>query len=150
MCFTSLFQCAALRFWSCELRWYSTDCVLLSCFKAWPDILQLLTALRWVLFCSGLLTWSADKLMFITVTHCTTASKESACRKICMLCQQNSSQRWFPNVYMTSYCDVTNNIYAVTMTTVHHCSILDFDRGHTIKQSNRASPDLCTSLYAVY
>jgi len=29
---------------------------------------------------------------------------------------------------MTSYCDVTNNVYPVTMTNIHHCSILEFGR----------------------
>jgi len=30
--------CAALCFCSCELRWSSTECVLLPCFNALPDI----------------------------------------------------------------------------------------------------------------
>ena len=49
---------------------------------------------------------------------------------------------------MTSYCDVTNSAYPVTMTTIglRHCSILEFGRGHPIKQSPRASLDLCTPL----
>jgi len=63
-----------------------------------------------------------------------------------MLCQQTSSRRWFANVNMTSDCDVTNNIYPVTMTTIRHCLILYFGRGNTIKQSPRASPDLWTPL----
>ena len=84
--------------------------------------------------------------MFITVTHCATTNKESACRIICMLCQQTLSNRWFANVNMTSYCGVTNSVYWVTMTTIRHCSILEFITGHTIKESPRASPDLCTSL----
>jgi len=34
-------------------------------------------------------------------------------------------------VNMTSYCDVTNSVYPVTMTTIglRHCSILEFGRG---------------------
>jgi len=34
-------------------------------------------------------------------------------------------------VNITSYCDVTNNVYPVTMTTIglRHCSILQFGRG---------------------
>ena len=37
--------------------------------------------------------------MFITVTHCTTTSMESACIIcICMLCQQTSQKRWFANM----------------------------------------------------
>jgi len=71
--------------------------------------------------------------MFIAETHCTTTSKESACRKICMLCQQTSPIRWFANVNMASYCDVTNSVYPVTMTTIRHYLILEFGRGHAIK-----------------
>jgi len=65
---------------------------------------------------------------------------------ICVLCQQTLPKRWFANVDMTSYCDVTNIVYPVTMTTIRHCSILGFGRGHPIKQSPRASVDLCTPL----
>jgi len=36
------------------------------------------------------------------------------------------------------------------MTTIRHCSILGFGRGHPIKQSPRASPDLCTPLAQYY
>jgi len=36
---------------------------------------------------------------------------------------QTSPKRWFANVNMTSYYDVTNNVYPITMTTIHHCSI---------------------------
>jgi len=36
---------------------------------------------------------------------------------ICMLCQQTSPQHWFANVNMTSYCEVTNSVYPITMTT---------------------------------
>jgi len=41
-----------------------------------------------------------------------------------MLCQQTSPKRWFANVNMTSYCDVTNSVYPVTTTTMglRHCS----------------------------
>jgi len=35
--------------------------------------------------------------MFIPVTHCTTTTKESACRIICILRQQSSPKRWFAN-----------------------------------------------------
>ena len=65
---------------------------------------------------------------------------------ICTLCQETSPKRWFANVNMTSYCDVTNIVYLVTMTTIRHCWILEFGRGHPIKQSSQASPDLCTPL----
>jgi len=37
---------------------------------------------------------------------------------------------------MTSYCDVTNSVYPVTMTTIRHCSILEFGRGG-IQSSSR-------------
>jgi len=64
-------------------------------------------------FCSGLLIGA---LMIIYVhdsntLHCTTTGKESACRIICMLCQQTSPKRWFANVNMTSCYDVTNSAY---------------------------------------
>ena len=62
------------------------------------------------------------------------------------LCQHSSPKYWFANVNMTSYCDVTNIVYPVTMTTIRHCSILEFGWGHTIKQPARASPDLDTPL----
>jgi len=29
---------------------------------------------------------------------------------------------------MMSYCDVTNNVYTVTMTTIGHCIILEFGK----------------------
>jgi len=48
--------------------------------------------------------------MFITVTHCTTTSKQSVCRIVCVLCQQTSPKGWLSNVNMTSYCDVTNSV----------------------------------------
>ena len=47
---------------------------------------------------------------------------------------------------MTSYCDVTISVYPVTMNTIRHCSIQEFGRGHTIKQSPQAWPVLCTPL----
>jgi len=66
---------------------------------------------------------------------------------ICMLCKQTSPKLWFANVNITSYCDVTDRVYPGTMTTICYCSILEFGRGHPIKQSPRASPDLCTPPY---
>jgi len=63
VCFTPLFQCAALYFCSCELRWPNTECVLLPCFIALPDIFAVMNCSALALsavFCSGLLTWSAD------------------------------------------------------------------------------------------
>jgi len=50
--------------------------------------------------------------------------------------------------FVMSYCDVTSSVFPVTMTTIRHCSILEFGRGHRNKQSPRASPDLCTPLLA--
>jgi len=47
---------------------------------------------------------------------------------------------------MTSYREVTNSVYPATMTTIRHCSILEFGVEHPIKQSPRALPDLCTPL----
>jgi len=82
--------------------------------------------------------------MFITVTHCTTTSKESACRITCTLSQQTSPKCWFANVNMASYSDVTNSLDPVTAIAMRHCSILEFDRGRTIEQSSRASLDLYT------
>jgi len=65
---------------------------------------------------------------------------------ICMVCKQTSPKCRFAKVNMTSQYDVTNSVYPVIMTTMRHCSILEFGRGHPIKQSPRASPDLCTPL----
>jgi len=71
-------------------------------------------------------------------------------RIIYMLCNQTSPKRWLANMNTTSYCDVTNSVYPVTMTTIRHCSIIEFGRGHTIKKSPWASPDLCTPLHRVF
>ena len=69
-----------------------------------------------------------------------------ACKIIYRLWQQTSLKRWFGNVNMTSECDVAKSAYPVTITTIRHCSKREFGRGHTIKQSPRASPDLCKPL----
>jgi len=62
----------ALDICSCELCWLSSKCVYsrnaLSDFCSMNCSVFALSAM----FCSGLLTWSAD--MFITVTHCTITS----------------------------------------------------------------------------
>ena len=42
---------------------------------------------------------------------------------------ETSPKRWFANVNMTSDSGVTNRVYPATMTTVRHCSILEFGRG---------------------
>ena len=55
----------------------------------------------------------------------------SGVHDVCKLCQQTSPKCWFANVNMTSYCDVTNSVYPLTITTIglRHCSILEFGRG---------------------
>jgi len=82
--------------------------------------------------------------MLITVTHCTT-SKESVYRIVCMLCQQTSPKRWFANVNMTSYCDVTNSVYAVTMTTIRYCSMWEFGYG---AYNHEVAPGITRPLHA--
>ena len=129
-CFTSLLQRASL-FCSCELRWRSIDCVLNPCFNALQDIFAVMNCsvlAMSAVFCSSLLTWSADNSS-LHWQHCTATSKENACGIICMLCQQTSPKRRFAKVNVTSHCDVTKSIYTVTMTTIRYCSILEFSRG---------------------
>ena len=46
--------------------------------------------------------------------------KESACRRISILCQQTSPKRWFGNTNVTSNCDVTNSSHQIQMTTICH------------------------------
>ena len=56
------------------------------------------------------------------------------------------------NFAKTSFCKREYDVISwrqkrgilATMTTIHHCSTLEFGRGRAIKQSPRASPDLCT------
>jgi len=76
--------------------------------------------------------------MFITVTHCTTTSKESTCRTICTLCQLISPKR---DVMWRHKQRISMN-----SGTIPHCTIVEFGRGHTIKQSLRASSGVCTPL----
>jgi len=46
---------------------------------------------------------------------------------------------------MTSYFDFTNSVFSVTMTTIRHCSILEFER----RQSNQAvAPGITRPLHA--
>jgi len=83
------------------------------------------------------------------VHYCNTLyndEQESALGIICMLYQQTSPKRLFANTKMTSYCDTTSSVYAVTVTIIGHRSILELIRGHAIKNSPRASPNLCTPL----
>ena len=66
---------AALYFCSCELRWRSTECVLLPCFNALPDIFA-------VMNCSCL---RRPLIIYVhySETLYPTTRKESACRLIC-------------------------------------------------------------------
>ena len=83
--------------------------------------------------------------MFIKVTHCTITGKESTCGTTCTLCHFSKPT---PNVKMTSYCNATNNVYPVTLTTIRHSTAQCYNllKVHTIKQLARASPDLVTPL----
>jgi len=84
----------------------STEYVLLPHFNALPDVFAVMNCSVLALssvFCSGLLIWNTD--MFITATHCTITSRESACRTICTLCQQASPKRWFANVNILKFLD---------------------------------------------
>jgi len=47
-------------------------------------------------------------------------NKESACRRICILCQQTTLKRWFGNMNTTSNNDVTNSALQIQMTTMCH------------------------------
>jgi len=81
-----------------------------------------------------------------------------------MLCQQTLPKRWFANVNMTSYYDVTNRVYAVTMTTIRHCSVLDFAKGeynqevapgitrprHATAQKHRLQINSCLSMFMLW
>ena len=49
-----------------------------------------------------------------------TLNKGSACRRICLLCQQTSPKRWIGNMNMTSNCDVTKSAHQVQMTNICH------------------------------
>jgi len=83
--------------------------------------------------------------MFIAVTHCTTTTKESACRVIRRLRQQTSPKRWFANANMTSYYDVANSVYPVTMTTIRCWTIPEFGRG---AYNQAVTPRITRSLHA--
>jgi len=103
--------------------------------------LQLCTA-SWQ--CGIIVRWY---FMFNAVIHCIINSKESVSSIICILCQQTLSKRWFANVNMMSYCDVTNSAHPATMTKTPYCSVLQFDKeAHTIKQLPWASSEFCTTL----
>jgi len=60
-------------------------------------------------------------------------------------CVNKLSQMLVANLNMTSYCNVTNSVYPVKMTTIRHCSILEFSRG----ASNQAvAPGITRPLHA--
>ena len=62
-----------------------------------------------------------------------------------LLCQQTSPKRWFANVYMTSYCDATNSVYAVTMATIRHRSMREFGKG---AYNQEVAPGITRPLHA--
>jgi len=62
-----------------------------------------------------------------------------------MLCQQTSPKRWFANVNMTSYRVVTSDVYAVTMTTIRHCSMREFGKG---AYNQEVAPGITRPLHA--
>jgi len=64
-----------------------------------------------------------------------------------IICQQTSRKRWFTNVNMASYCDVTNNVYPVTITTIRHCSILEYGMGAC---NQTVAPRITKPLHATY
>ena len=68
-------------------------------------------------FSSDILTWSADSLYSVQ-WH--TKIRGVACRRVWILCQQTSPNRWFGNMNMTSNCDVTNTAHQKQMTTICH------------------------------
>ena len=80
--------------------------------------------------------------MLIIMIHCT----KSVRRIICMLCQQTSPKRWFANVNMTSYCDVTKSAFSVLMTTIRHCSIQKLSRG---AHNHAVAPGATRPLHAI-
>jgi len=51
----------------------------------------------------------------------------------------------YKRVNMTSYCDVKNSVYPVTMTTPRHCSKLEFGRG---AYNQAVAPNITRPLHA--
>jgi len=100
---------------------------------AWCVLLRSPNLERWLIY-----MYCSD------TSYATIAIKESACRIISTLCEQSApNQRqtdvilWRHKQRISSYIDHHMPL---------HCSILEFVRGHTIKQSSRESPDLFTPL----
>jgi len=57
----------------------------------------------------------------------------------------NFAKMLVANLNMMSCCDITNSVFPVTMTTIHHCSMLNFGRG----ASNQAvAPGITRPLHA--
>jgi len=54
-------------------------------------------------------------------------------------------KRWFANMNVMSYHDVTNNVYSVTMTTIHHYSVLEFGR---VASKQAVAPGITRPLHA--
>jgi len=93
------------------------ECVLLPVSTRSLIFLQLWTACLSVEFIfPDILTWSADSL-YSAQWH---IKQGSACRRICLLCQQTPPKRWFGNMNMTSNCDVTKSAHQIQMTTICH------------------------------
>ena len=137
---------AALYFCSCDLRWRSTECVLLSCFNALPDMFCSYELVCLSVECCDLLrSPNLGALICSSQWHIVQQRVRSACRIICMLCQQTSPKRWLVNVNMTSYYNVKNSVHPVTITTIRHCSILEFGW----EAYNQAvTPDITRPLHA--
>ena len=99
---------ADLQLCRCELFWQSIRFYshLLMCCQIFLQLLYKLlrgsTESCTLLRSPNLKRW----FIFITVTHCTTTTKKSACGIICRLRQQTSPKRWFANANMTSYYDL--------------------------------------------
>jgi len=74
--------------------------------------------------------------------RCSGVPKYACC--VNKLSQNIGCKSEYDVIMVTSH--FTNSVYPVTMTTICHCSILEFGRGHPIKQSPRAPPELCTPL----
>jgi len=147
VCFTTLFRCAATHFavLNCAGAALGVSTPLFNALSINFAVMNCSVLALSAVFCSGLLTWSADIIYVYYNDTFTTTSKESACRIICMLCQQTSPKRWFANVNMTSRCDVASSVYTVTMTTIRHCSILDLNMGG-IQSSSRLGHHQTTPL----
>ena len=120
----------AACFCSCKMHWCSNECILLPCFNALPDIFavmncSVLTLPLSAVFCSGLVTGNADKRVRRVRVEYT------------LVCKHECDVILWPHKLRMS----------VKTTTIRYCSVLQFGGvAYTIKQSPRASSDLCTPL----